>query len=98
MLAEKPLPTSTTKIVSTNDGLKTSPANVVQNNSRQDRPKNSSYRSWPKQLSCLHPKNCIGFKNADKYPIHIQLIGLDLKSKKLDLDMKPNHLNGFKVD
>ena len=33
MLAEKPLPTSTTKIVSTNDGLKTSPANVVQSNS-----------------------------------------------------------------
>jgi len=40
----------------------------------------------------------IGFKNPNKYPIHIQLIELDLKSKKLDLDIKSNHLNRFKVN
>ena len=49
--------------------------------------------------NCHHLKFFIGFKNPNKYLIHIQLIGFDLKSKKkLDLDMKPDHLNGFKMD
>jgi len=45
MLAEKTLIDVNQKIVSTDDGLKTSSVNVVQNNSWQDRPKNNSYQS-----------------------------------------------------
>ena len=49
--------------------------------------------------NCHHLNFFIGFKNPNKYLIHIQLIGFDLTSKKkLDLDMKPVHLNGFKMD
>ena len=46
--------------------------------------------------NCHHLNFFIGFKNPNKYLIHIQLIGFDLKSKKLDLNIKLDHLNGFK--
>jgi len=41
--------------------------------------------------------NALKFENPIKYPIHIQIIELDLKSKNLDLNIKSIHSNGLKV-
>jgi len=79
MLAEKTLINVNQKIVSTDDDLKTSSIHIVQNKSRRDRQKNSSYRSWPKKPSHHCPKNCIGFKNPNKYPIN--WIGFKIQKK-----------------
>ena len=98
MLAEKTLTNINRKTGSTNDGLKTSLVDIGTNSSRWHQLKINSTKIGQKKPSCYRPKNYIGFKNWNKYLIHIQLIGLDLKSKKLDLDMKWNHLNEFKVN
>lgn len=98
MLVKKTLTDVNKQIISTDDDLKTSSVDVVENNSRRDHLKNNSYWRWSKRPSCHRPKNCIGLKNPYKYPIHTQLIGLDLKSKKLDLDIKSDYLNEFKVN
>ena len=94
MLAEKILIDTNKKIVSTDDGLKNHQL-VLSKITVGEIDQKIAPTGVSQKPSHHRPQNCIGFKNSNKYPIHIQLIGLNLKSKKIDLNMKPDYLNEY---